>query len=59
MQAIGRDPKENLSITQMLFVQIILHKIHIYIDDKRVLKKFGLLSVNLKPVKRTSHEYRK
>ncbi|KAJ8951634.1 hypothetical protein NQ318_012304 [Aromia moschata] len=59
MQAIGRDPKENLSITHnAICSDHFTQDSHIYVDDKRVLKKFGLLSVNLKPVKRTSHEYR-
>ncbi|KAJ8949853.1 hypothetical protein NQ318_010487 [Aromia moschata] len=59
MQAIGRDPQENLSITHnAICSDHFTQDSHIYVDDKRVLKKFGLLSVNLKPVKRTSHEYR-
>ncbi|KAJ8953800.1 hypothetical protein NQ318_006647 [Aromia moschata] len=59
MQAIGRDPKENLSITHnAICSDHFTQDSHIYVDDKRVLKKFALLSVNLKPVKRTSHEYR-
>ncbi|KAJ8951643.1 hypothetical protein NQ318_012314, partial [Aromia moschata] len=59
MKAIGRDPKENLSITHnAICSDHFTQDSHIYVDDKRVLKKFALLSVNLKPVKRTSHEYR-
>ncbi|KAJ8947623.1 hypothetical protein NQ318_002635 [Aromia moschata] len=59
IQAIGRDPKENLSIThKAICSDHFTQDSHIYVDDKRVLKKCALLTVNLKPVKRTSHEYR-
>ncbi|KAJ8943339.1 hypothetical protein NQ318_000554, partial [Aromia moschata] len=59
MQAIGRDPKENLSIThKAICSDHFTQDSHIHVNDKRVLKKCALLTVNLKPVKRTSHEYR-
>ncbi|KAJ8932087.1 hypothetical protein NQ318_002838 [Aromia moschata] len=59
MRAIGRDPKENLSVTHnTICSDHFTQDSYIYVDDKKVLKKFALPSVNLKPVKRTSHEYR-
>ncbi|KAJ8935893.1 hypothetical protein NQ318_016226 [Aromia moschata] len=40
MQAIGRDPKENLSITHnAICSDHFTQDSHIYVDDKRVLKK--------------------
>ncbi|KAJ8946437.1 hypothetical protein NQ318_014424 [Aromia moschata] len=42
MQAIGRDPKENLSITHnAICSDHFTQDSHIYVDDKRVLKKVG------------------
>ncbi|KAJ8948482.1 hypothetical protein NQ318_000018, partial [Aromia moschata] len=59
MRAIGRDPKDNLAITHnAICSDHFTSDSYLHVDDKKVLKKSALPSVNLKPVKRTYHEYR-
>ncbi|KAJ8939357.1 hypothetical protein NQ318_012038 [Aromia moschata] len=55
IQAIGRDPKENLSIThKTICSDHFTQDSHIYVDDKRVLKNLSLFGSTLQELNHIS-----